>query len=74
VPERNSAEDLWAAIDGEILDCLACHGTMTPAELGGKLGLREGETTALLAMLAREGKIRICQVELNGAREPVSRK
>ncbi len=39
---------------------------MTPDELGCALGISEGEATAFLSMLAREGKVRICQVELNG--------
>jgi hypothetical protein len=33
-------------------------------ELSKELGLSEGATTAFLAMLAREGRVRIVQVEL----------
>jgi predicted transcriptional regulator len=57
-------EDWWGAIDGEILDCLKEHGSATVNELCEELGLSEGSATAFLAMLAREGRVRILQVEL----------
>jgi DNA-binding Lrp family transcriptional regulator len=56
----------WWAVDQEILECLAGHGAMTLAEISRRLGLSEGETMSLLAMLAGEGKVRICQVALGG--------
>ncbi len=54
----------WWEIDREILECLADHRAMSVAEIAGRLRLSEGEATSLLAMLAREGKVRICQVML----------
>ncbi len=57
-------ENWWADIDGEILDCLREHGSATVNELSEELGLSEGAATAFLAMLAREGRVRIVQVEL----------
>ena len=36
------------------------------ASLCEELGLSEGTATAFLAMLAREGRVRICEVELAG--------
>lgn len=54
----------WWEVDREILACLAGQGAMTPAEISRQLGLSEGEATSLLAMLAREGRVRICQVAL----------
>ena len=54
----------WWKVDRDILECLATHGAMTPGEICRELGLSEGEATSLLAMLAREGKVRICQVRL----------
>ncbi|HXJ78893.1 MAG TPA: helix-turn-helix domain-containing protein [Candidatus Methylomirabilis sp.] len=54
----------WWAIDREILQCLACHDAMTPAEVARELGLSAAEAASLLAMLVREGKVRICQVTL----------
>lgn len=56
--------DWWSATDGEILDCLKDHGAVSLGEVCEKLGLSEGTATAFLAMLAREGKVRIRQVEL----------
>jgi predicted transcriptional regulator len=57
-------ENWWGDIDGEILDCLREHGSATVNELSEELGLSEGAATAFLAMLAREGRVRIVQVEL----------
>jgi predicted ArsR family transcriptional regulator len=56
--------DWWGATDGEILECLKAHGALTLGELCEELSLSEGTATAFLAMLAREGRVRICQVEL----------
>jgi predicted transcriptional regulator len=61
-------ENWWGAIDGEILDRLREHGSATVNELSRELGLSEGAATAFLAMLAREGKARILQVELVACR------
>jgi uncharacterized membrane protein len=57
-------ENWWNDIDDEILDCLRGHGSVTVNELSQELGLSEGAATAFLAMLAREGRVRILQVEL----------
>jgi DNA-binding Lrp family transcriptional regulator len=57
-------ENWWDAIDREILDRLREHGSATVSELSQELGLSEGAATAFLAMLAREGRVRILQVEL----------
>lgn len=57
-------ENWWGAIDGEILDRLREHGSASVNELSEELGLSEGAATAFLAMLAREGRVRILQVEL----------
>ena len=58
--------DWWGATDGEILKCLEQHGQVALRELCEELGLSEGTATAFLAMLAREGRVRICEVELAG--------
>jgi DNA-binding Lrp family transcriptional regulator len=58
--------DWWTSIDAEILNCLAARDAMTPGEISSALGLSEGEVVALLAMLAPEGKVTICQVKLGG--------
>jgi predicted transcriptional regulator len=67
--ERRAADELdpenwWGAIDGEILDRLREHGSASVNELCEELSLSEGAATAFLSMLAREGKVRILQVEL----------
>lgn len=54
----------WWEVDREILECLADHLPVSVVELARRLHLSEEETTSLLAMLAREGKVRICQVIL----------
>lgn len=55
-------EDWWA-LDSEILACLTGRGPMAPAEIGAKLGVPEASLDSLLAMLAQEGRIRICLVD-----------
>jgi hypothetical protein len=63
----------WAEIEREILESLRRHGTLDPARLGQHLGIGERAIVSLLAMLAVEGKVRICLVEaatLEGPRAP----
>ena len=47
---------------------------MSPAELGRRVGMSEGEATTFLATLIREGRVRMQLVEaggpLTGDREP----
>jgi DNA-binding Lrp family transcriptional regulator len=57
-------ENWWGDIDGEILDRLREHGSASVNELSRELGFSEEAATAFLAMLAREGRVRILQVEL----------
>jgi hypothetical protein len=54
--------DWWDEVDRLFLEHLVANGPMTPAELAKAAGVSEGEATAFLAMLAREGRIRICLV------------
>jgi DNA-binding Lrp family transcriptional regulator len=54
----------WWQVDREILECLSEHEAMSVSEIARRLDLSEGEATSLLAMLAREGRVRICQVML----------
>ena len=56
-------ENWWGSIDDAILDCLKDHGSVTVEQVARELGLSDGATTAFLAMLAREGRVRIRQVE-----------
>jgi DNA-binding Lrp family transcriptional regulator len=65
-------QDIWTEIDRELLDCLIANGPMAPHELAREMGISEGEATAFLAMLAREGKVRIRLVEAVVAAPPVA--
>ena len=56
--------DWWGATDGEILKCVRQHGHVALGDLCEELSLSEGSATAFLAMLAREGRVRIREVEL----------
>jgi hypothetical protein len=56
-------ENWWGAVDGEILDALAGRGAMSLTALCEQIGASEGEMIGFVAMLAREGRIRICQIE-----------
>jgi DNA-binding Lrp family transcriptional regulator len=61
-------ENWWDEVDRTILECLRDGGPMTPAELGRRAGMSEGEATAFLATLIREGRVRLQLVEVNGPR------
>ncbi len=56
-------ENWWGAVDGEILEVLAGRGAMSLTALCEQTGVSEGEMISFVAMLAREGRIRICQIE-----------
>ena len=57
-------ENWWAALDGQILECLKAHGPMKVETLCDELHLSDGEASAFLAMLTREGRVKIREVEL----------
>jgi predicted ArsR family transcriptional regulator len=54
----------WSATDGQILECLKAHGPMKLEALCDELHLSAGEASAFLAMLTREGRVKIREVEL----------
>ncbi len=56
----------WSEIDQEVVACLSSHGAMTPEDLGRRLGVSEDGTISLLAMLARDGRVRITLVDVAG--------
>jgi hypothetical protein len=58
-------QEWWADLEEEALACLAPHG-LSAAELGAKLGMSEASTASLIAMLAREGRVRLVCVERKG--------
>ena len=57
----------WPEIERGILECLGSGGPMSPAELGRRVGISEGEAITFLCMLAREGKVSIRLVGLHAA-------
>ncbi len=56
--------DWWSETDHAIVECLRASGPMSPEDLSHRTGLSLGEITAFLAMLVREGRIRVRVVEL----------
>ena len=59
-------------LEGEILSCLQQTGITTPAEIGRRLRISEAAAASLITLLVREGKVRMCLVELTEW-EPTSR-
>jgi DNA-binding Lrp family transcriptional regulator len=57
-------DNWWTDIDDAAIECLRGEGPMAPDELGRRLGISEGGAASLVSALAREGKVRICLVEL----------
>jgi hypothetical protein len=53
----------WNEIERDIRGCLDQYGALTPAELGGHLGLSESAAASVLSVLASEGKVKISLVE-----------
>lgn len=65
--DETAAASWWTALDDEILGTLEHGRAATPAEIGERLGISERAAVSCLAMLAAEGRVRICLVEI-GAR------
>ena len=55
--------DFWSELDDEVLGCLATRGRVSPVEIARRLALSEDAVVSILAMLARDGKVRIRLVE-----------
>jgi hypothetical protein len=55
--------DWWAELENELLTCVEEIGLATPAEVGRRLGFSETSAASLLAILVREGKVRMCLVQ-----------
>jgi len=53
----------WIELERDILKCLEGRGVMPVEEVARHLELSESAAASLLALLAREGKVRICAVE-----------
>ena len=61
--------DWWSETDDAIIECLRDTGPMSPEDLARRIGLSLGETSAFLAMLVREDRVRIRIVELTAEEE-----
>ena len=55
--------ELWREIDDAVLSCLAI-GEASPADIGTRLGISEAAVVSIVAMLAAEGRVRVCRVAL----------
>jgi hypothetical protein len=63
VPEAvTGAGAWWDDVDKGVLECLAGGLSMTPADIGRRLGMSEDGVMSVIAMLAQEGKLRISLV------------
>jgi hypothetical protein len=58
-----SVDGWWIDVERDILGCLEGRGAMPVEEIAHRLELSESATASLLALLAREGKVRIRSVE-----------
>jgi hypothetical protein len=58
-------ENFWIETDGAILQCLRERGPMSPVDLARRLGITPGESTALVCLLAAQGKVKVGLVELD---------
>jgi DNA-binding IclR family transcriptional regulator len=56
-------DDWWKDFEEDILRCLAGRDAVSPTDVARKLGIPEAAATSLLAIMAREGKVRIRTVE-----------
>ena len=64
---EGSVNEWWSDLDDDLLATLGAGGAMTPVELGRRLGISEAAIASLVAMLATEGRVRICLVERRDA-------
>jgi hypothetical protein len=59
----------WAEIDAAVLNTLgAAGGSLTLAQIAGRVGMSEGAVQSIVSMLAGQGKVRIAVVELPAQR------
>jgi len=56
-------DDWWADVEREFLACLDDDGTTSVKTIARKLKISEEAASSLIAILAREGKVRISAVE-----------
>jgi len=54
--------DWWSDVEADLLRCLDGRDAVAPADVAARLGVSEDAAVSLLAMLAREGRVKICLV------------
>ena len=57
------ADDWWADVEQDFLACLEGEGSTSIATIARRLAISEDAASSLVAILAREGKVRISVVE-----------
>jgi len=57
------ADDWWADLEQDFLACLEGDGSTSIATIARRLAISEDAASSLVAILAREGKVRISVVE-----------
>jgi Mn-dependent DtxR family transcriptional regulator len=62
-------DDWWTDVEEDVLRCFDGRGAIPPAEIAVRLGVSEAAATSLLAILAREGRVKICLVSRTGRAE-----
>ena len=55
-------DDWWNDVEEDVLRCLDRRKRTAPADVAKRLGMSEEAAVSLLAMLAREGRVKICLV------------
>jgi hypothetical protein len=55
--------DWWSDLEGQVLRCIGGERCVSVPEIAARVGLSEPAVNSLLALLAREGKVRIVSVE-----------
>ena len=58
-----SHDEWWTELEAEVLRCLEGRGAVPPVEIANKLGMSEAAAASLLAIMAREGRVKIRSVE-----------
>lgn len=56
-------EDWWGDVEREVLQCLGGRQAVPVGDVARRLGISELAAASLLALLAGEGKVRICAVQ-----------
>ena len=59
----HSRDEWWKDLEDDVMRCLEGRGAVPPDEIASKLGMSEAAAASLLAIMAREGRVKIRAVE-----------